>query len=225
MKKQNMKKEALKKREVRNIDDEVSLEFLDRMAKVISEMFGSNCEVCISDLSNPNDSVKAIYNGHVTGRKVGSPLSETSSKRVSESKGGEYINYRKTTHRNSKQIKSSTILANVKGKPYSFCINYDSTDLENIKAQLSAFLFMKEDKFDEKIPKNNDEKSLVENIVDKELEKTGKRLQELTREERIVIMQNLKERGFFEMHKAIPILADKMGVSRYTIYNYLKRMR
>ena len=45
---------------------------LDRMAKGIAEMFGSNCETVIHDLSDPLHPVLAIYNGHVSGRTVGS---------------------------------------------------------------------------------------------------------------------------------------------------------
>ena len=41
---------------------------LDRMAKGIAEMFGSNCETVIHDLSDPLHPVLAIYNGHVSGR-------------------------------------------------------------------------------------------------------------------------------------------------------------
>ncbi len=36
---------------------------LDRMAKGIAEMFGSNCETVIHDLSDPLHPVLAIYNG------------------------------------------------------------------------------------------------------------------------------------------------------------------
>ena len=38
---------------------------LDRMAKGIAEMFGSNCETVIHDLSDPLHPVLAIYNGLV----------------------------------------------------------------------------------------------------------------------------------------------------------------
>ena len=45
---------------------------LDQMAKGIAEMFGSNCETVIHDLADPLHPVLAIYNGHVSGRSVGS---------------------------------------------------------------------------------------------------------------------------------------------------------
>ncbi|WP_367363488.1 PAS domain-containing protein [Mesotoga sp.] len=49
-----------------------ALEFLDRLAKGISEMFGSNCETLVHDMSVPKHPIVVIYNGHVTNRKAGS---------------------------------------------------------------------------------------------------------------------------------------------------------
>ena len=51
---------------------EEAFDMLDRMAKGIAEMFGSNCETVINDLTDPLHPILAIYNGHVSGRSVGS---------------------------------------------------------------------------------------------------------------------------------------------------------
>ena len=45
---------------------------LDQMARGIAEMFGSNCETIIHDLEDPHHPILALYNGHVSGRTVGS---------------------------------------------------------------------------------------------------------------------------------------------------------
>ena len=48
------------------------LELLKQVAAGIAAQFGSSCEVVIHDLSrNPDHSIVAIINGHVSGRKVG----------------------------------------------------------------------------------------------------------------------------------------------------------
>ena len=51
---------------------EEAFDMLDRMAKGIAEMFGANCETVINDLTDPLHPILAIYNGHVSGRAVGS---------------------------------------------------------------------------------------------------------------------------------------------------------
>ena len=48
-------------------------QFLLTRAKGIASKFGPNCEVVVHDLAtnDPERSIVAIENGHVTGRKVG----------------------------------------------------------------------------------------------------------------------------------------------------------
>lgn len=40
------------------------------IAKAVAETFGSNCEVVIHDFRNMENSIVAIFNGHVTGRTI-----------------------------------------------------------------------------------------------------------------------------------------------------------
>lgn len=46
------------------------------LVETIAEMFGSRCEVLIHDFSNPQHSIIVIENGHITGRKVGDPITD-----------------------------------------------------------------------------------------------------------------------------------------------------
>ena len=50
-----------------------NLEFCLQLAKGIARQFGPNCEVVVHDLASndPETSIVAIENGHVSGRRVG----------------------------------------------------------------------------------------------------------------------------------------------------------
>jgi hypothetical protein len=52
----------------------------------------------------------------------------------------------------------------------------------------------------------------------------GAPLRELSREEKQHAVRLLDERGAFELRKAVESVADAMGVSRFTIYNYFNAM-
>jgi len=54
-----------------------AIDMLDRIAKGIAEMFGTNCETVVNDLDDATHPILAIYNGHVSGREVGSTLDVT----------------------------------------------------------------------------------------------------------------------------------------------------
>ena len=51
-----------------------AFEFLDRTARGIAEMFGSSCETLVHDMGVPSHPILSIYNGHVSGREVGSTM-------------------------------------------------------------------------------------------------------------------------------------------------------
>lgn len=49
----------------------------------------------------------------------------------------------------------------------------------------------------------------------------GGRLAELTREQKQEAVAKLNERGAFRFRKSVEDIADALGVSRFTVYNYL----
>jgi predicted transcriptional regulator YheO len=53
----------------------------------------------------------------------------------------------------------------------------------------------------------------------------GVRLADMSREEKQAAVRALDEQGAFQLRKAIEAVADAMGVSRITIYNYLNAIR
>lgn len=61
---------------------------------------------------------------------------------------------------------------------------------------------------------------LIEN-VEREL---GGRLAELSRHHKQVAIRMLDERGAFILRRAVEDVADAMGVSRITVYNYLNAL-
>jgi hypothetical protein len=57
--------------------------------------------------------------------------------------------------------------------------------------------------------------------VEREL---GSDLPSLSREDKQVAVRLLNERGAFTLRKAVEDVADAMGVSRFTVYNYLNAL-
>ena len=46
------------------------------IVKFIASMMGENCEVLLHDVRNPENSIVAIENGHISGRRVGGVLTD-----------------------------------------------------------------------------------------------------------------------------------------------------
>jgi len=83
------------------------------LVKTIAEMFGNKCEVSIHDFSHPKHSIVAIENGHITGRKIGDPITDLAlsvwKKDGYENKSADRIVNYKTKTKDGKILKSSKV--------------------------------------------------------------------------------------------------------------------
>ena len=196
--------------------------------KGIASTFGSNCEVVLHDFTNLQNSIVEIANGHVTGRSVGSPLTEFSLDVVRKGKTDkDIINYTGKSME-GKVLKSSTFFikdddGNVVG---CFCINYDMTEMYAVSKTIEDFM-----KIDSEEVKRDDEilgnkvNSVLNDIVLKTIEESGKPVAYLSKEEKVAVVSSLNKQGAFLIKGAIDYVAKVLCVSRYTIYNYLDEIK
>ena len=195
---------------------EEAFSMLDRMAKGIAEMFGSNCETVINDLADPLHPVLAIYNGHVSGRTVGSTQDVT---------GVEQDLYLDTDVVNllavtpsGQQTKSSTFSINGEDYHFGFGINYDFTPLAYANRVLLDLIHTEVD-FHSALYKPRD--TGIGELFDAAMLRVGKPVREMTKADRLRVIEHLKGMDAFSYRRAVPYVASHLGVSRYTIYKYL----
>lgn len=70
-----------------------------------------------------------------------------------------------------------------------------------------------------------DLREALDHMIEQVEADAGRTLVEMSREEKQTAVRVLDERGAFQLRKAIEAVADAMGVSRITIYNYLNAIR
>ncbi len=196
----------------------------------IANTFGRNCEVVLHDVTNPQNSIIAIENGHVTGRAIGGPMSEygLTALRKGESCGHK-INYMKKTPDGRILKASSMVIRDENGKLIGFlCISFDISELMIAKNLLLDFTKAEED---QEYPQDNRESfgsnvnEVLSSIVNKTLESVGKPVAFMSKEEKVNIVEMLDDKGVFLIKGAIDYVAKILCVSRYTIYNYLDEIR
>ena len=59
-----------------NGDTDLLIEWLSKLPRAIAKTFGSRCEVVLHDLRQLEKSVVAIEHGYITGRKIGSSITD-----------------------------------------------------------------------------------------------------------------------------------------------------
>lgn len=69
---------------------------------------------------------------------------------------------------------------------------------------------------------SDDIEETVQSLLAETLYELGQSLPLMNREEKVELIGRLVEKGVFQVKKAVPILADQLGLSRATVYNYLR---
>lgn len=200
------------------VEDSELLDFLYQLGKALAEMFGNNCEIVISDLDQPDHSILYIFNGFITNREIGDPLPPQALERVRSCADGYYINYKDA--KNGREFKTSTLEYNFGGRNIAFCINYDYTSLVPAHNIVSQFLEMSSD-----TPQFTDSlENIANSAIDDAIAQSGKSKRLMSKEDRMRIIAQLDKQGILQMQKSVTTIARRLGISRYTVYNYLNEM-
>ncbi len=104
----------------------------------------------------------------------------------------------------------------------SLCINMDITGLvmgEAAMRELSGYGAGTNTK--EVFTSNVDE--LLEILMEEAVNSTGGQLLTLTKEEKVAVVRYLDQKGAFLIKKSAEKVADYLGISRFTVYNYLNQ--
>ena len=199
-----------------------AFEFLDRTAKGIAETFGSSCETLGHDMSIATHPMLSIYNGHVSGRTVGSTMDILGNDTQLNEDGlkTDFVNLYATTP-TGQQIKSSTF--HMIGEDYNLAlgINFDYSSL--IYANRILVDLMSADADLKSAMWHSGDNRLGE-IFDECLTAVGKPISALNKADRLKIIALLNQRDAFSFRKSVPFISQRLGVSRYTIYKYLSEL-
>lgn len=199
------------------------LEGLKRTASAIAETFGSSCETLIHDMKEPGHPIIAIYNGHISGRQVGSTASI-----FGDDLGARDIDYEKFNDEDAvntlaitnsgRHVKSTTVPFRGKDYYYALGVNFDFTpllsasnvlsDLTTTSADLEAHV--------SKQPSAN-----LDDIFEDCVRLIGKPLVKMKKQDKVQLIALLMQRKAFDYQKSVSYIAERLGMSRYTVYKYI----
>lgn len=208
-----------------SIKDE--MEFLTLLVKGIAAQFGERCEVVLHDLERPYDNtIVAIENGHVTGRKVGGPGTNLGLELLrGEVDNGNRFNYITQTKDGRVLRSSSMYMKNSEGKTIgSLCINFDISDLMVAEETLKSLTVrglqpVVQESF---VSNVND---LLDSLILEAQELVGKPVIAMTKEDKMQFIQLLDHKGAFLIKKSGDKVCEYLDISKYTLYNYLEESK
>lgn len=199
------------------------------LVKGLGEILGSDCEILLHDVSNPEHSIIACANAQVSGRGVGSPMTDFGLRMLKDPKyqkmTGVY-NYRARTG-DGRLLKCGVcFIRDAAGRIVGFlCINMDVTKIAAAREALDEFFRVDSsgdaaEDYCEHFSKEVGD--VVSNSIALVKKEWGGDLSALPRSDKVKVVARLDEMGFFLVKGAMERLSEEMKKSKFTLYAYLR---
>lgn len=226
------------------VDGERLIAVFSGLVEPLGRSLPSSTEVVLHDLSKLPDSIVAIH-GSVTGRRVGDPTTDLLLKKLMELSGDHEVGY-ETRLPDGRRIRSSTmIIRDVTGQPVAaLCINSDLSVWESVQDVVGSMLGIESAAGPRRVPVParpvpieeaaepdeeaeifvTDVEQLAAHLIRRAVSKADVPVELMQKRHKVEVVRDLKGRGMFHLRDAVDMVATALGVTRFTIYNYLNEI-
>lgn len=208
--------------------DKIILTSYEAVVDGIASLIGSFCEIVLHSLEDLNTSAIKIANGENTGRHVGAPITDLALKMLKDIEGSTRNFSRSyfTRAKGGALMKSITIaIRNGDNRIIGLlCVNV------NLDAPFSDILssFMPKEDAEQATSTVNFANDVVE-LVDQTVERTILEINSDTyvsnNSKNKQIVMSLYEKGIFDIKDAINRVADRLAISKHTVYLYIRQRK
>ena len=191
----------------------------------IAALIGDHCEIVLHSLEFLENSAIYIANGHNTDRKIGSPLTDKALKSLHQMKTDSVSKPYFTRSKGGVLMKSVTVaIRNSKQHVIGFiCININ-LDVP-VSQFLSAFIAPLQEDEDTSVNFASSVEELVIQTIEKTIEETMADRNVANNNKNRHIVVSLYEKGIFDIKDAINQVADRLNISRHTVYLYIRQIK
>lgn len=213
---------------------------LGQLVAPLQAVLPTASEVVLHDLTKLPNSVAAIA-GTLTGRKVGDPATDVLLVQLRGANGGQPLRYR-TVLPNGGEARSTTIvLRTADGHDVAaLCINVDVTAWMVARSLMDDMIRIvgasdrpaspatsqegepSEPAGGETFAHSVDE--LADRLIERSVEEVGVPVSLMKKQHKLQVVRGLDAQGMFLIRDGVERTAAALGVTRYTIYNYLNEL-
>lgn len=213
---------------MKRLQDEMT--FFSQLMDMLERQLGSGTEIILHDLTKDYSStIIDIRNGHITGRKIGGTGSNLGLEVLAGTvEDGNRYNYITKLKDNRILRSSSLYIKDDEGRVIGcLCINTDITDSVKFEAYLKDFNQYNVDSFDSGSSEIfvQDVGQLLEHFLQEGQMLIGKPAAVMSRNEKLQFIKYLNDKGAFLITKSGERVQEFMGISKYTMYNYLDMVK
>ncbi|WP_078893552.1 PAS domain-containing protein [Streptomyces sp. CT34] len=204
--------------------DEHLIREAEKIAVALGRMFPGLCEVVLHDLRNPEHAVRAIEN-NLSGRQVGDSVTELGLLRIHDPHYPSVVQNYPNQFPDGRPAKSTSIgIKNAAGEYIAaLCLNLDVSVLSPVTLALSNLMATETQHREQPLEtlRDRNARELRQAVEARAAERAGTP-RSLSRSDKKALVQQLRRDGYFDSRDAAQTIADLLGVSRATVYNYAR---
>ncbi len=215
----------------------------------LGKTLGPDYEIVLQDLDPDHSQIVAISNGHISGQEIGSPLTNAALQMLANKsyKTNDFLyNYRDVAADGHILRSSTMFIKDEDGMPIGLlCISFDDTRYMELHKKLFSVIhpetfleanpisFQKPPHFPADVAVQADSimenfsmdiPSLMQKIFEDATAFLSTPVNRLNQHEKKEIIQELNEKGLFQLKGAISFVAKHFSCSSATIYRYLSEL-
>ena len=204
------------------------------LVRFMGEICGKNYEIILHDVSTPERSVIAACNSHLSGRRVGDPMTELAKDLI---RTGAYLehdfvaNYEGRT-RGGKRFVSSTYFIKEKGELVGLiCVNHDVEDFfalsEHLNNLVQAFSLPVGGTCPTTYTENLDDSisGLSSSLIHSTVLNYHVPMEAMHSADKLEVVRILESQGVFATKGSVGQVARELHISEPTVYRYLQKIR
>lgn len=208
---------------------EIILGTLGTLVEPLAALLPGECEVVLHDLSDLSRSIVAIA-GNLTGRKVGGPAPDSLLLAREKGSYGTSLGY-SSRHPGGNELRSSTLIfRDASGRAVAaLCVNNDtkdwSTALELARSMLPwTSSEVRGSGREGSKDSLQDVDDLARKVLTRALALIDIPVDLMHKRHKLAVVRELNDSGYFLLRESVETAAQALGVTRFTIYNYLNEL-
>lgn len=205
-------------------DEHLLLE-AEKIAIAIGRMFPGLCEVVLHDLRQPEHAIRVIEN-NLSGRKVGDSATELGLRRIADPNYPSVIQNYPNQFPDGRPVKSTSIgIKNAEGRYVAaLCMNLDVSTLSPMTLSLANLVATEVEHRGEALEILRDRTAReLRDVIETFAAERAATPRALSRTAKKDLVRQLHRDGYFASRSSTETIADLLGVSRSTVYNYAKQ--
>ncbi|GAA2291187.1 PAS domain-containing protein [Actinomadura luteofluorescens] len=205
-------------------DEHLLLE-AEKIAIAIGRMFPGLCEVVLHDLRRPEHAIRVIEN-NLSGRRAGDSATELGLRRIADPDYPSVIQNYPNRFPDGRPVKSTSIgIKNAQGRYVAaLCLNLDVSILSPLTLALANLVATEVEHREEALEtlENRPARELRE-VIETFAAGRAATPRALGRAAKKDLVRRLHRDGYFDTRGSTEAIADLLGISRSTVYNYARR--